>query len=215
MASLPWEHADEAIAEIGHARSIGASGICTLTNILGDKLTDPRFEPVWAAIEETGLPVFVHPTTPFVDGMGLEKYGLANTIGFTTDTSLCFANMFLDGFLDRHPKLKLIACHGGGALPYLIARFDQMWNKSTSAKVSHHPPSAYLSKVWYDAIVYDDATLDFLIEQVGVDRVMFGSDYPFLIGDMVGLSQRVKRLPADQRDKVLSRNAVALFGLGS
>ena len=212
MASLPWEHPVEAITEIEHAKSIGASGICTLTNILGAKLTDPKFETIWSAIEKSGLPTFVHPTTPFVDGMGLSQYGLANTIGFTTDTSLCFAHMFLDGFIDRHPDLKLIACHGGGALPYLIARFDQMWHKSSGPRRSMEEPSAYLPRIWYDSIVYDEATLRFLIEQVGTDRVLYGSDYPFLIGDMVGVKERVKRLPESQQSAILGGNAAELYG---
>lgn len=213
MASLPWEYPEDALAELARVRTTGASAICTLTNILGTRLTDERFEPIWSAIEESGLPVFIHPTTPFVDGMGLDEYGLANTIGFTSETSLCFARMFLDGFIDRHPRLKLIACHGGGALPYLIARFDKMWHETSGSRASAEPPSAYLDRVWYDAIVYDQPTLDFLVGQVGADRVLYGSDYPFLIGDMAGCLARVDNLPADQRDAVRGGNAEALFNI--
>lgn len=211
FASLPWEHPAAALEELARIGTTGASGVCMLTNILGTPLTDPRFHPVWEAIEDSGLPVFIHPTTPFVDGMGLQEFGLANTIGFTSETSLCFARMFLDGMLDRLPGLKLIACHGGGALPYLIARFDRMWEMSVTPRKSMHPPSTYLDKVWYDAIVYDHQTLEYLVEQVGPERVLYGSDYPFTIGDMEGMLERVNTLDPGHRDAIRGLNATALF----
>jgi aminocarboxymuconate-semialdehyde decarboxylase len=159
------------------------------------------------------LPVFVHPTTPFTDGMGLADFGLGNTIGFTSDTSLCFARLILEGVLDDLPDLQLVACHGGGAFPYLAARFDVMWERTQSARKNQAPPSTYLDRLWYDSIVYDQATLDFLVARVGHDRVLYGSDYPFSIGDMKGVLARVDKLPAEQRDAIRSGNAERLFDL--
>ena len=213
MASLPWQFPQEAVAELRRAKANGAVGVCMLTNILGTPLTDPAFEPVWAEIEAARMPVFIHPTTPYVDGLGLAEYGLQNSIGFTTDTSLCFARMILDGFLDRFPALDLIACHGGGALPYLIARFDQLWRKTGGVRRIEREPSSYLRRLWFDAIVYDQATLRFLIDQVGADNLLYGSDYPFMIADPVGVRQRVDALPGAQRDAILRGNALRLFGL--
>lgn len=213
MASLPWQYPDDAVVEAARAKAKGAAGICMLTNIAGRPLTDPAFEPVWAAIEAAALPVFIHPTTPYVDGMGLEGYGLQNSIGFTTDTSLCFARLILDGFLDRFPKLELIACHGGGALPYLAARFDQLWAKTGSVRRIERKPSTYLRRLWFDAIVYDQRTLRFLVDQVGADRVLYGSDYPFMIADPIGVRRRVDALPAAERDAILRENARRLFRL--
>lgn len=213
MASLPWQFPEEAVAELKRAKSKGASAVCTLTNISGVPLTDPRYRPIWAAIEASGLPVFIHPTTPYVDGMGLSQYGLANTIGFTSESSLCFARMILDGFLDDFPSIKLIACHGGGALPYLIGRFDKMWEKTTSVRKIQSPPSTYLRRIYFDSIVYDQPTLDFLVKVAGADRVLYGSDYPFLISDMKGILGRVDALPASQRDAIRGGNAKQLFNL--
>ena len=105
FASLPWQNADDSIEELKRAKKNGALGICMLTNILGHALTEEQYRPIWREIEAMQLPVFVHPTLPFVDGMGLKGYGLGNTIGFTTETSLCFARMILDGFLDDFPHL--------------------------------------------------------------------------------------------------------------
>lgn len=213
FASLPWQNADDSIEELKRAKKNGALGICMLTNILGHALTEEQYRPIWREIEAMQLPVFVHPTLPFVDGMGLKGYGLGNTIGFTTETSLCFARMILDGFLDDFPHLNLIACHGGGELPYLIARFDRMWEKSRGPRKIETPPSTYLSRLWYDSIVYDQKTMNFLIESVGADRVMYGSDYPFSIGDMPGVLKRVDALAPGARDAVRSGNAMRLFDL--
>ena len=213
MASLPWQHADEAIEELKRAKGNGAIGVCMLTNILGHALTEPQYRPIWREIEAMRLPVFIHPTLPYVDGMGLKEYGLGNTIGFTTETSLCFARMILDGFLDDFPHLKMIACHGGGEFPYLVARFDRMWEVGRSPRKIETPPSTYMSRIYYDSIVYDQKTMNFLIESVGADRVMYGSDYPFTIGDMPGILSRVDALAPGARDAVRSGNAMKLFDL--
>jgi aminocarboxymuconate-semialdehyde decarboxylase len=214
FASLPFQHLDDALAELRRAKTNGAIGVCTLTNILGTPLTAPQYRQIWRECAAMQLPVFVHPTTPFTDGMGLADFGLGNTIGFTSETSLCFARLILEGVLDELPSLELIACHGGGAFPYLAARFDIMWERTVSARKNQAPPSTYLKRLWYDSIVYDQATLDFLVERAGPERVLYGSDYPFSIGDMQGVLARVDSLPADQRDAIRSGNAERLFDLG-
>jgi len=215
FAALPWQYPDQAIAELRRTRERGAIGIGTTTNISGKALTDPLFKPVWKAIEDARLPVFIHPTVPHIDvsAMGMGEHGLANTVGFTADTTLCFMRMILDGFMDEFPALEMIACHGGGTMPYLAARFDQMWSKGSSSRKISQPPSSYFKRLWFDAIVYDQRTLEDLIDTVGVERVLYGSDYPFLIGDMVGILERVDKLPPPQRDAVRSGNAMRLFQL--
>jgi hypothetical protein len=100
-----------------------------LANIDGHPLTDDAFASIWSAIDSRGLPVLVHPTAPpGVDAMDMVRFQLTASIGFTFDTSLAVARMIYDGFFDRYPKLKIIASHGGGALPYLIARMDQCFD---------------------------------------------------------------------------------------
>ena len=214
FASLPFQHEADALTELRRAKDQGAIGVCTLTNILGTPLTAPQYRAIWRECAAMQLPVFIHPTTPYTDGMGLADFGLGNTIGFTSETSLCFAKLILEGVLDELPSLQLIACHGGGAFPYLAARFDIMWQRTVSARKNQAPPSTYLNRLWYDSIVYDQPTLDFLVERVGSDRVLYGSDYPFTIGDMKGILARVDSLPAHHRDAIRSGNAQRLFDLG-
>lgn len=214
MASLPFDNEEDALVELRRAKDAGAIGVCTLTNILGTPLTVPRYRRIFREIEAMQLPVFVHPTTPFVDGMGFGEYGLFNTIGFTTESSLCFARLIYDGFFDELPKIDMIACHGGGAFPYLLSRFDIMWTRwdGAGARIKELP-STYLRRIHFDAIVYDQKTLNFLVDQVGADRVLYGSDYPFRIADMEGVLKRVDALAPDVRDAVRSGNALKLFDL--
>lgn len=214
MASLPWQYPQEAIAELKRARQNGAIGVCMLTSIRGAPLTDALFRPIWREIEAMGLPVFIHPTKPEVNYIGEDDSGLFNSIGFITDTTLCFARMINSGFLDAFPRLNLIACHGGGSLPYLAGRLDRIWEKlSAGDRHIHSPPSSYLKRLWFDSIVYDQASLEFLVKQVGADRVLYGSDFPFLIGDMKGVLGRVDALPPAQRDAIRSQNHRRLFEL--
>ena len=214
MASLPWQNEADSLEELRSAKKNGAIGICTLTNIMGTPLTAPQYKPIWREIEAMQLPVFIHPMTPYVDGLGLNEYSLANPIGFTTDSSLCFARMIHSGFFDEFPKLNTIACHGGGALPYLIARFDRMWNVSSVASGTiKSPPGSYMKRIYFDAVVYDQKTLEFLVDQVGVDRVLYGSDYPFNLGDMTGVLARVDALGPERAEAIRSGNALSLFDL--
>lgn len=213
FASLPWDDADQAITELHRAVEAGAVGVCMLTNIKGQALIEEKYAPVWAEIDRIDVPVFIHPTTPFVDGFGLGEYGMANTIGFTTDTTTCFAKFLLSGFFERYPRVRPIASHGGGTLPYLMGRFDRMWEISASRRDVAQPPSTYLRRIYFDSIVYDQPTLEYLIATVGADRVMYGSDYPFRLGDMRGILGRVDALPAEHRDAVRGLNAMREFKL--
>lgn len=208
FASLPWDDADQAIAELHRAMRAGAVGVCMLTNIKGQALIDEKFAPVWAEIDRIDAPVFIHPTTPFVDGFGLGEYGLANTVGFTTDTTTCFAKFLLSGFFARYPRVRPIACHGGGSLPFLMGRFDRMWEISNSRRDISQPPSTYLRRIYFDSIVYDQRTLEYLVATVGADRVLYGSDYPFRLGDMAGVLGRVDALAPAARDAVRGLNAI-------
>jgi aminocarboxymuconate-semialdehyde decarboxylase len=214
MASLPWQHAGDALAELRRARGEGAVGIVTLTNIAGTCPDDERYAPVWREIEAMELPVFIHPTRPAAAVDFGEVVALANAVGFTFETTLCFARMMFSGFLDRFPRLKLIACHGGGALPFLAQRFARSFAAIPQAGARmKEEPAAYLHRLYYDTVVYDQPTLDFLVAQVGAGQVLYGSDYPFMLGDMTGCLARVDSLPAAQRDAVRGGHAARLFAL--
>jgi aminocarboxymuconate-semialdehyde decarboxylase len=120
FASLPWEYADRAVEELRRSCDEGAVGVMVIANIAGRSLTEAAFAPIWAEIDRRGLPVLIHPgEPPGSDLMDMGAYDLSWLVGFMFDTTLAVERMIFDGFLDRYPNLKLIAAHGGGALPYL------------------------------------------------------------------------------------------------
>jgi aminocarboxymuconate-semialdehyde decarboxylase len=216
LASLPWQHSDLAVAELGRCIDAGAVGVMVIANIDGRQLTDPDFAAIWAEIDRRALPVLVHPGPPVgAAELGLAEFGLVPAAGFPFDTTIAFARLFLDGFLDRYPRLKLIAAHGGGALPYLAARLDRCHAQLPAASaVTRTAPSEYMRRIWYDAVVYSEAALGLCIEAAGSDeRVLFGSDYPHNIGDMPGCLARASGLAPASARRVQGKNAERLFNL--
>lgn len=215
FTSLPWEHPIRAVAELERSCDNGAVGVMVLANIAGRSLTDPLFAPIWQRIDDRGLPVLVHPTDPpGADVMNMGAYDLSWSVGFMFDTTLCFTRMIFDGFLDSYPNLKLIASHAGGALPYLVGRFE----KGDEVELEQRrrmtaTPTDYLRRLYYDCITYDPGALRYLISVVGADRVLFGTDWPHQVFDIEGALANTAALPPDQRDAIRGGTATTLFGL--
>ncbi len=216
FASLPWQHADDAGAELARCVKAGAVGVMQIANVVGEDLTHETFAPVWAEIDRLGLPVLIHPSAPQgTKDMHLDAFGLVPPIGFMIDTTLAFARIILSGFIDRYPNLKLIAAHGGATLPYLAGRLDRCHEMIPAcSSVIKERPSEYLKRIWYDTVVYDQRALEMCIAVAGSpDRVLYGSDYPHNIGDMAGCLSRVDALPGGQATRVRGAAARELFGL--
>ena len=214
FAWWPGQYGDRARAELERACANGAGGVMVLANIGGRSLTDPAFEPIWSAIDARGLPVLVHPTAPpGVAELDMARFQLTASIGFTFDTSLAVARMIYDGFFDRYRRLKLIASHGGGALPYLIHRMNQCFDNIPACREKTNVrPSEYLSRIYADSVVFSEDALALCVKEFGADNVLYGSDYPHTIGDMPGCLRRVNALPDTQRDRVRGHNALRVFG---
>ncbi|WP_322867487.1 amidohydrolase family protein [Aquicoccus sp. G2-2] len=130
------------------------------------------------------------------------------------DTTLAFARIFYDGFLDRYPNLKLISPHAGGTLPYVMSRLDRCFEIIPACREdTETPPGEQARRVWYDAQTYSAAPMRMCIEIAGADRVMFGSDFPHNIGDTEGFLANIDTLPPEQARQVRHETAEALFGL--
>jgi aminocarboxymuconate-semialdehyde decarboxylase len=216
MCSLPWQHPKLAIAELKRATGeLGAVGVMVLANIDGQSLTDKAFAPIWKEIDKRGLPVLVHPTAPpGTAELDVMRYNLIASVGFMFDTSLAVSRMIFDGFFDRYPNLKLIASHGGGALPYIAGRLDICFDNMPACRERiSSKPSSYLKKIFYDSVVFQQESLELALKVGGDTNVLYGSDYPHNIGDMKGCLSRVDALPPAQRDAVRGGNAMRIFRL--
>ena len=215
MCSLPWQHPKLALAELKRACGLGAVGVMVLANIDGASLTDRKFASIWKEIDRRGLPVLVHPTAPpGTRELDVTRYNLIASVGFMFDTSLAVSRMIFDGFFDRYPKLKLIASHGGGALPYITGRLDICFDNMPACREKiGSKPSTYLRRIFYDSVVFQQESLELALKVGGDTQVLYGSDYPHNIGDMKGCLARVDALPAAQRDAVRGGNAMRIFSL--
>ncbi|MCA8036566.1 amidohydrolase [Burkholderia arboris] len=212
LATLPMLDAADAIDELERASTLpGVRGVYMGTNIDNRDLDDPRFAPVFARIEQLGLPVFLHPQQT-VGGTRLGDFYLSNLLGNPFDTAIAASHLILGGVLDRHPALHVTLPHAGGALPILVGRLDAGWTVRPETRRLAHKPSSYLRRFSYDTVSHSGPVLSFLIENVGIDRLVLGSDYCF---DM-GYAQPVRfldrlDLPDDQRAMVLGGNAGRLL----
>ena len=175
----------------------------------GVYLGDERYRDFWAAAEETGALVFVHPSSRGFGLDALESYYLWNTVGNPLETTVTAAHMLGAGVLDDHPRLKVLLAHGGGALPALRGRLAH--------EQTIHPPgrdvTAALRRFYVDSLVHDAGVLAGLVEFFGPDRVLLGSDYPFDMGsDRPADVVRALGLPPGDEAKILGGNALRLLG---
>ena len=182
LLTLPMLYPDRAVEELNRAAKLpGMRGVYLGTNINGHDLDSTLFEPVWARIEELGLPVFLHPLQT-IGGERLQPYYLENLLGNPVDTAIAACHLIFGGVLDRHPRLQVTLPHGGGVLPILTGRLDRGWQVRAEAKHLPVAPSTYLQRFTYDTIVHSKSVMEFLIKEVGAERVMIGSDYCYNMG---------------------------------
>lgn len=216
LCSLPWQYPEAALKELKRARKAGACGVMVLANVSGEHLTDPKFAKIWKAIDDAAMPVLIHPSAPpGVREMDMSQFQLTASIGFTTDTTLAVSRMIYDGFFDRYQKLKIIASHGGGTLPFLIGRLDQCFEFIPACRTKIvEKPSLVARRIFCDSVVFTDDALAMAVNVFGSENVLYGSDYPHTIGDPIGCLARVDRLPHGVRERVRGANSKRIFDFG-
>ena len=215
LATLPWQYPDEAKRQLSNAVELGAVGVFVGSNIEGTALTHDSFAPIWSEINRQSLPVLLHPSPP-VDAIesNLGNYNLIQSVGFVCDTTMAISRMIFDGFFDRYPNLKLIAAHAGGTLPFISGRLDACYNFMAPCQENiSAPPSEYLQHIYYDSLGFTTAAIQMCLDVGGSNHVMFGSDYPHLIGHMDAAQQRAKELPKRYHKRIFEKTAATVFNL--
>jgi aminocarboxymuconate-semialdehyde decarboxylase len=219
MGVLPLAEPNKASDEIRRAvGEYGFRGACLPTSAKGVPLDLPQFEEMWNTLEALGLLVFMHATTAITrDTLG--QFTLNTVVAWPTEVTIAATRLIFSGVMERHPALNLVLSHGGGTLPYLGGRLDLAYhapkheaNPACRANITK-PPSHYLRQFYYDTCVGSPASLNFLIELVGADRVMFGTDFPYEIGDADGAIAlaTLAHSPLPAREKILGQNAHAVL----
>jgi aminocarboxymuconate-semialdehyde decarboxylase len=219
MATLPIPDGYAAAEELRRATvDLHLKGAMIGTNLetQEDNLDDPRLEPLWQAAQELEAPLFLHPTSPFAGGRRLAKWGLNQTLGNAIETTIAVASLIQSGVLDRYPDLKVVTAHGGGYFALAYGRLSHVFTTTTDGRGNETAASSsaesYLSRLYYDTILHRPQSLTYLINLVGADRVLFGTDYPYG-NEPENPVRQVQSLPISeaQKETVLT-NAARLYG---
>ncbi len=216
LGTVPMQAGAAAAEELERCvRQLGFKGVEILTNVAGKELSDPAHDAFWAKAAELDTVVMIHPGG-FTQPERLGRFYLNNVIGNPLDTTVALHYLILDGILERHPDLKLVAAHGGGFLPAYCGRIDHAWGaRSDSRGALPHPPSTYLARVFVDAIVFTPHQLAALVGLLGTEHVLMGTDYPYDMGeyDPLGHLAETPALDPGQISAIAGGNAQHLFGL--
>lgn len=213
MGTVPLQNVEMAITEMQRCvRDLDLRGIEISSNVNGRDFHDEEFRPFFAAAEELGILLFLHPLG-FTHAQRMSEYYFNNLIGNPLEATLAVGHLIFGGVLDRYPSLKICVAHGGGYIPGYWGRMDHGWRaRADCSEHCQHLPSTYLRKLWLDTLVFDKDQLASLVRTHGADKLCLGSDYPFDMSepDPVGFHTGLGN--ADQA-KILGLNAADLLGL--
>jgi aminocarboxymuconate-semialdehyde decarboxylase len=221
LASLTMQEPGLAASQLEDAvRQLGLKGAAIGGSVAGDAFSDPKFRPVLAKAEELGTVLFIHPqSTPELAKRFKGNGWLSNTIGNPLDTTIALQHLIYEGVLDRYPRLKILAAHGGGFQGGYGDRADHSCFVSpTNCNpdiVLAKKPSEYLRQLYFDSLVFTPEGLRHLVAQVGASQVVVGSDHPIPWDEHpVDIVLDTKTLSNAARVAILGGNAERLFGLG-
>lgn len=184
LATLPMQEPNLAVREMQRIKTLGLAGVEIGTHVNDWNLDDAQLAPVFAAAEELGLAVFVHPW----DMLGrdrMSRYWLPWLVGMPAETCLAICSMIFGGVLDRHPHLRIAFAHGGGSFPATIGRIEHGFKvrPDLCALEIDVNPRRYVRQFFVDSLVHDPEVLRYMIGLMGADRIALGSDYPFVLGE--------------------------------
>jgi aminocarboxymuconate-semialdehyde decarboxylase len=215
LGAVPLQDPELAASELLELRARGMlAGVEVAASVGGVYLGDPRFEPFWAAAEASEALVFIHPTTRGFDAPAFADHYLWNTVGNPLETTIAAAQMVMAGVMERHPGLRVLLAHGGGALLALRGRLRHAHGFQPQARERlGEDPEQSIRRFHFDTVTHDRQLLLALIDYAGPERVLLGSDYPFDMADPdpVGVVRSLRLDPAGEA-AILGGNAKRLLG---
>ncbi len=230
LATLPMQDIPSAISEMERAvLELGLRGVIVSDHVSGKTYDEPEFAPFFTACEELGAIVFFHQGGDTCVNYRIRRYKLGNAVGNLTERALVYAALVFGGVIDRHPDLKPYLAHGGGYTAFGVARMDKVAGAlegrggdgfippfgQGDGFAQKRPPSEYLDRFYYDCCTYSGPALRFLIDAVGIERVVLGTDYPapMLLHDAVNWINGLSELNGIEKQAILASNPTAILGL--
>ncbi len=216
LATLPLNDPAASTIELERAMTdLGLPGAMVFSNVNHVALADERFAPLWKKADELGAVIYIHPTDP----AGVEAmldYWLMPLVGFLMDTTLAASKLVFSGVVERHPRIRWVLTHMGGAIPYLAERLDRGYRAFADCRRNiGRPPSEYLRTFYYDSVNFNASAMRLALDFAGEDRILAGSDYPHQIGSIPLMLDTLRTLdvPDRVREKILGGNAAKLLAL--
>jgi aminocarboxymuconate-semialdehyde decarboxylase len=216
LASVPLQDPPAAARELERAAQLGLRGVEIPPNVCEQGLDEPQFEVFWEAAEGLQMVVCIHPFDAAPQGM-LARYGLGNLVGNPYDTGLAAALLIYGGVLERHPALRVVLYHGGGAFPSLVGRLDMGYRVYPECQAAiPRPPSTYVNQFAFDIIAFRQDMLRYMINTYGAEHLVVGSDYPLPAGLAHPVAEvKALGLDSETENAVLGGNASRLLRLAS
>ena len=214
FGGVPLQDPKLAVAELERCRAeLGLRGVQIGTFHGGREIGHPDLHPFWAKAQELDAAIYIHPAGN--REARFKRHFQWNSIGQSFEEAMAIASLMYEGVLDKYPRLNITVSHGGGYMPYNYARLTRNWLEKPSTRVHmKQPPADFLKLLTYDSCVYDTGLLEQLVDIVGADRVVLGSDYP--VGDRDPLAFIAAcKLPAEVKEKVLWGNAERVLGMAA
>ncbi|MDA5110469.1 amidohydrolase family protein [Brevibacillus thermoruber] len=178
LATVTLQEPARAANELRDAMGLGLKGAIIATSWSGNLLSHEKFAPFWEEADHQKAILFLHPLLSVDARLGQRM--MANLIGVPWETTVCAVDLMLSGLMDKYPNVKILLAHGGGYLPYQIGRLETGYAKWKAVNAHlQASPHDYLKRFWYDTVLWNPAGIRCLIDLVGGDRVVPGSDYPF------------------------------------
>jgi aminocarboxymuconate-semialdehyde decarboxylase len=214
LAVLPFDTPDSMLREFDRAvTKLKMKGILLYSNLNGHFPDEEPFRPLFAEAERRRIPILLHPAYPTTYN-ATKGYEMAAGLGLMFDTTIALSRIILAGLMEKHPDLKLVCPHVGGALPYLIGRVDhQTMTLKRGAENIRHAPSEYLRRVWFDTVNPIGLAIRYAWEFSGPDKLLYASDHPWVDPQLIIDQIEGQKLPAADLAKLYSKNARALFSL--
>jgi aminocarboxymuconate-semialdehyde decarboxylase len=217
LATIPMQDMTAAIAEMERCMGdLNFKGVMINDHVNGKTLEEPEFLPFWKAAETSGAVVLFHQSGGTVVKTRTQRYHLPNTIGNLTDRTITFATLVFGGVMDKCPDLRICLSHGGGYTCFGIGRMDRGWQVRPEARVNiSRPPSSYLRNFFYDCCTHSEPALRMLIDTVGVDRVVLGTDWPadMRIDWPESWIMNQQCLTLEEKEAILHKNVEKLLGI--
>jgi aminocarboxymuconate-semialdehyde decarboxylase len=215
IGTAPMQAPELAIAELQRAMNdLGLKGLMINDHVNGLTYDHELFRDFWAAADELGAFILIHQFHPTTVTYRTESYFLFNSVGNLVDRTLTFGSLVYGGVVDDFPNIRFCLAHAGGYVPYALDRMDKGWEKFADSRGrTQGPPSTYANRFYYDTVIFKDTHLRFLVDTVGIDRMVFGTDWPAPM-DVDEPVRRIEGTPVltdAEREAILRGNTAKIF----